>query len=593
MKKLILGAAVSAALFGNVAHAAIEFGGNGMPTAATLADSTVVFLAGASAQAELFDRALLDGTKESICKKGTVHKFMDPPSGSNQKAYLCELNTAANGSTTPNTNIPNLGRSNLLFYKRDEGGSGPGVYQIVTPAQIAFLDVTTNGSGCIATTPGLFASTRTCAYNKDTNRTLATPTFGVSDVNPQIFTVGGENAPASTKPATPPNPSPTTYQIIPGPAQVFGVTVTTKLRNALQQAQFPSTSACNPVNAGYTDLAGTAADTADSEGCMPNLNSDMIAAIFAAYPAPASPLVAGVSAPAFGAGKIHQWTQIKTGPSTDLFTQTIAANKPANAKVHICSRTQGSGTKAQFGVKFLNTVCSANGAKMVSHADHSAIGEVGQSFFLAGPIANPEGKMRPMVHAMASGGGNSECMDELNSGAANTAGSFAPGSAYGAPGATAVRWAIGYNSLDKNSSLSAGYRFVKIDGVSPTLENVAAGLYPDWVEGTFQYNVNVLKDASLKALVVEMISSFGTPSVISFVNTSAGTQTFGTTGFLAIPNSTHPAPANGFVNLASPVNPLSHALFPATAGNATNDCRNPIIYSNNPANNTQGLQLKP
>ncbi|MDD2722740.1 MAG: hypothetical protein PHH59_01785 [Methylovulum sp.] len=594
MKKILLGAAISAALFGGVANAAITFDPKtNMPTAATLADTQVVYLSGSSAQAELFDRSLLVGTSESICKLGTVHKFMDPPSGSNQLVYLCALNTAANGSATPNTRIPStITKSNILLFKRNEGGSVFGISPIITPAAIAFLNVTTNTSPCTVIAPGLFASTRTCAYSKDTNRTLATPTFGVSDVNPQSFTVAGENAPAGTVPAAPPGPTPSTYQVVSGPATVFGLAVTTKLRKALQQAQFAANSTCNPTNAGYKDLAGNAKDTADSELCMPNLNSDTIAAIFAAYTAPFSPLVANVSAPALGAGKIHQWTQIKTGAATNLFDQTISANKPANAKVHICSRTIGSGTRAQFGIKFLNNTCSLYSSKVVSHADHTAIGEPGQSFFKAGPIANPESLLRPMVHAMASGGGLEECLNELDNGSANTAGSFAPGEAYGAPGATAVRWAIGFHSLDKNASLSSNFRFIKIDGVSPSLDKVAAGRYPDWVEGTFQYNVKTLPSSGVKDLVLEMIRSFGTPSVVSFVNKSSGTHTWGTSGFLAVPNAAHAAPLNGLVNLAAPVNPLSHAIFPGTGAQATNDCRNPLIYSTSPNNNLQGLQIK-
>jgi hypothetical protein len=105
------------------------------------------------------------------------------------------------------------------------------------------------------------------------------------------------------------------------------------------------------------------------------------------------------------------------------------------------------------------------------------------------------------------------------------------------------------------------------------------------------------KFSFIKKLVLEMISSFGTPSVVSFVNggstgtSGAATHPWGISGFLAVPNSVHPALINGTVNLAAPVNPLSHAVFPGTGGQATNNCRNPLIYNNNPANNNQGLQL--
>ncbi|MDD5273906.1 MAG: hypothetical protein PHU14_14470 [Methylovulum sp.] len=591
MKKILLGAAISAALFGGAAQATITFNGNNLPDAATLADTTVVYLSGSSAQSALIERGLTVGTNEGVCRAGTVHKFME--STGNQLAYICELNTAANGSSAPDTNIPaSITTSNLLVYKRNAGGSGKGVVPIVAPAQIEFLNLTSNPTPCTSASSSVFASVKTCAYNVTSNAEFHIPTFGLSDTNPQIFTVASENAPVGTVPGTPPNPTPTTYQIVPGPAVAFGVATTTKLRNALQEAQFPATSVCNPTNAGYTDLSGNQADTADSLACMPNLNRNTIAALFAAYPTPVSPLVANVSAPALGAGKINQWSQFKVGTS-DLYNHTSAANKPGSAKVHICSRTIGSGTKAQFGIKFLGNVCTSFGSKVVQHADHSAIAEPGQSNYKAGPIANPEKLLRPMVHAMASGGDLNECLNELDSGAANTSGNFAPGTAYGAAGATAVRWAVGFLSLDQNATLSNSYRFVKIDGVAPTLANVANGTYPDWVEGTFQYNVNQLSNASLKAMVLELISSFGTPSVLSYVNANTSTHTFGTSGFLAVPNTTHPASGTGLVNLAAPVNPLSHAIFPGTSGQATNDCRAPIIYSNNPANNVQGLQLVP
>ncbi|MFZ2450926.1 MAG: hypothetical protein WAW36_10445 [Methylovulum miyakonense] len=595
MKKILLGAAVSAALFGGVAQAAITFNANNMPDAVTLNDTTIVYLSGSSALSDLIERGLTVGSNEGVCKAGTIHKFVDlGTGGNNQQAYICALNTAANGSLTPNTAIPaGITKSNLLVYKRNEGGSGKGVVPIVKPAQIAFLNVTTNPTPCTTATSTTFASVKTCDYNSSTNATFATPTFGLSDVNPQIFSVGTENAPVGTTPPLPPGPTSSTYQIIPAPGAVFGIIATTKLRNALQQAQFPAASTCNPTNAGYKDVAGTGVDTADSLACMPNLNSDQIADLFAGYPTPVSPLKANISAPAAGAGKIHQWTQLKTSAFTNLFDQTVVKNKPANAKVHICSRTVGSGTKAQFGVKFLNNGCSSGSSKMVQHFDHSAYAEPGQANYKAfNPInTTVESALRPVVHAMASGGGLAECMDELDSGAANSAGSFAPASAYGAPGATAVRWAIGIQSLDKNADLSKNYRFIKVDGVAPILKTVVNGKYPDWVEATFQYNVNTLPSGALRNLVLEIVSSFTTPSVISFVNTKTGTHTFGTSGVIAVPNSIHPALVNGTVDLAKPVNPLSHAVFPGTGAQATNNCRNPLIYSNNPNNNNQGLQL--
>jgi hypothetical protein len=538
------------------------------------------------------------GTKEGVCLANSVYKFNE--ASGDQVAYICQLNTAANGSVAANSKIPaGITTSNLLVYKRNAGGSIQGVAPVVpnnvsTPiAPIAFLNLTSNSGTC--TVPSVspssaFKNVITCPYDKTANAEFQVPTFGISDVNPQIFTIASENSPAGTVPAIPGAPSNTTYQIVPGPAVTFGVVVTTKLRNALQEAQFDSTSTCNPTNAGYTDLSGTAVDTADSDACMPNLSRGTLATIFAASPAPVTPLIANVNAPALGAGKIKDWSQLKVG-TTDLYNNADAANKPGSAKVHICSRTIGSGTKAQFGLKFLGNVCNSFGSKVVQNADYLGTSEPGQVGYNATVV--PETALRPMVHAMSTGGGLSECLNELDSGAANSAGNFAPGTAYGAAGATAVRWAIGFVSLDNNATQSNAYRFIKIDGAAPTLANVANGTYPDWVEGTFQYNTNVLPAGNLRNLALAMMTSFTTPSVLSYVNANAATQTFGVSGFLTAPSVTYPASATGKVDPTAPVNPLSYAINPTTGGNATNDCRTPAVFNRSGSvnNNTQGLQI--
>jgi hypothetical protein len=565
MKKLLLGAAIATALIGNVANAAIIVNANGTPTAGTMSATTQIFLSGSSALQELVERSLLDGTANAICKKGTVRKYVDTGSnGSDQAAYLCELNAGANQNPVLKTLSTHNGwKPNLLLYKRNSGGSLTGIIPVANSLATEFLNISSNKGVCKPQPAGLFAATVKCDYSA-TNNVKTVPTFGLSDVNPKIFTVAGENAPAGT-PAIK-----TGFKTVPSVAQVFGVVVTTKLRNALQQAQFSLSSPCNPKNAGYKPAI------AESAACTPNLQSDQIAAIVAAEPAPTAPL----TLPVKGAGKLHDWTQIKIGDS-NLFANTIAANKPSKSKVHICSRTIGSGTKAQFGVRFLGNVCNAAGSKIVQNADYNGISESTQPDFKSTPV--PETAIRPMVHAMASSGGLAECLTELDSGTGSSGGSF-DGSKY-----AGSRWAIGFQSLDKNATRSAAYRFIKVDGVLPTLQNVVNGRYHDWVEAVYVYRSNLAGDTL--TLVNEAINSFGKPSVLSFVNASAAKHSFGTSGFMAVPNAKHPAPLNGKLNFASPVNPLSYAIYPGTGANASDNCRNPLVYSTNPANNTQGLQL--
>lgn len=624
MKKVLLGAAISAALFGGAAQATIALDPTtNLPTADTLNNSTVIYASGSSAQSNLVETALKGtGTSADVCLAGSVYKFVDNGGNSDQTAYLCLLNTVANGSSTPNTNIPtSITTPNLLLYKRNAGGSIYGIAPIAgsngsaNPQPIDFLNIVNNttaidasGAPC-SQNPGSkgFVNVLTCTYTKGgVNSTTATPTFGVADVNPSIFNTASQNAlinaPGLQVDGTFPAPSSNGYLAVPGPAVVFGVGVTLKMRNALQAVYFGAASVCNPANANY-------AASAELDACMPSMSRNQVAAIFSAYTAPVAPLVANINAPAAGSGKIVSWKQLGISTS-NLYDKTTGTNKPGSDRVHICSRTVGSGTKAQFGAVFLRNACDANAATVVNNADHAGINEANQYGFTytPGPFATPETTfpLRPMVHAMSAAGDLEECMNDLDLGLADTVGNFTPGSAYGATGPAAVRWAMAFQSLDKNASRAKNYRFIKIDGVAPTLANVANGTYPDWVEGTFTYNIAQLatQDAAnpgTKALTLQLISSFTNPSVLSVVDAANGAHGFGLSGFLASPNPTNAwAKIDGTVNVAAPVNPLSYSWFyPANASasvvanNATDDCRVPTIYSNNKAYGSNGTTVYP
>jgi hypothetical protein len=266
--------------------------------------------------------------------------------------------------------------------------------------------------------------------------------------------------------------------------------------------------------------------------------------------------------------------------------------------VHICSRTIGSGTKAQFGVKFLKNGCltpssvkagtTTAALPIVGHLDHIALGEVGEAGYVAtgwtaGASAVEAGMATaPMVHAMATGGGVLECLDELDQGVITTAGSFTAGTAYGSTADEATRWAIGFSGTDTNANNAKNARFIKINGAAPTLANVVNGTYPDWVEATFQTNKKYLAGVEAKAIgtsamVDALITAFTTPSVLSYVNTSVANQPFGLTGFLTAPSSANHALLNGTLNTASPVNAYSYATN-AGAVSPTDDCRNPMVY---------------
>jgi len=618
MKKLLLGAAVSAALFGAEVYAAAAplpvkdpvsnlpfFASNNAP-GLTLAGNTtaVLYLAGSSALNTVIETALLDTTANSVCVSGTVVKYQDAAtSGSDQAAYFCKLNTA--NTAVKNYASANGNVSNLLLYKRSNGGSLYGVTGVIKGSKFEFLNLTTTnttavtvngasatGCGLLSTTTsivaGKFYRTYNCAYSANTaspaiNVNVA-PSFGVADVSTNLFTAVSENAPHGTAVF-----SQTGISVVPGTAQTFGIAVTTSLRNALQEAQFGHGSAC------------IGAETA---ACMPSLTKGQLAQIFAGY-VPTS--TGGTQLAAAGAGKIADWTQFKVG-SSDLYN--YASSKPTHSNLHICGRTIGSGTKAVAGAVLLGNACkTATTAGVVQtetlatavtplaenniiarNYDYRGVSEVGQLDY--NPAAQAESVARATVHAMAATGDEVECLDELGSGDQTllSAGAFAPGTFYGSTPVDAQRWAIGYISLDRAAKdASKNYRIIKIDGFEPTLQNVANGAYPLWAEAIYLYK-------TANGLVSEMINSFTKPAVIGAVNAKVSSFPWGLSGGMSIPNDTTPNYANtdGTVNTAAPVNPLSYSIYPGTGTSATDDCRNPLVFTNsNEAPSKEAISLVP
>jgi len=527
MKNVVLGAAVAAALFGGAAQADVTLDGNGK-VVVTPANTYEIYLSGASAALDYIEHLSTSTTvaaAERMCDSTKpVFKFKDNGSGKDQDAYLCTLNPL-------NPQLVGLagGKSNLMIYKRSKGGSAYGVSPIIAEAKggsaaIEFLNV--DPSICSVPSPAPAAgvlSTSTCAYSESTVGQYQTkvPDFGISDVDPEQFR--GANTPSGFSGVSASDVNFLNVESAGG--QVFGIGATLKFRNALQEAQFGVGDAC----------VGS-----ETEACMPNLTRDQIASIMT--------------------GKIDSWQDLKIGTS-NVFANASAAYKPSGFtghRVHICTRTDGSGTKAQMGINFLNYPCAS--AATAPKAGNTSVPEV---------VAETK------VHAMSSSGTVSECMGELDSGS-NTIGS-AFNNTYG------IRWAIGIQGMEKNASRSEDWRFVKIDGIAPTLENVAKGKYHDWAELTFQYNKTHAFDAGEKAIVDEFIKAASNPAVIVTLN-ATNNHSFGQSGYLASPKNYTPD-TNGVFAASYPVNPYSHA----TSSQSVNNCRVPAVYD---LGASRGIQLQ-
>lgn len=538
MKKLVLGAAIATALTATAAQAAITVDANGVPVI-NPADTNILYLSGASAAEKFIEKVITDTSVPAVDKicdtSKKMYKFQDTDATS-QYAYLCER-------ATTNPSVPS-NKANILIYKRSAGGSAFGVSPIVAEANgdtasatIEFLKIS---SACTVTTAaGVGALTKvSCAYDPAdaTKHTKHIADFGISDVDPGQFS--GNNAPIDSSTGSP-YESVTAADVAKltvksASALTFGVPVTKNLYFALQAAQ---------KSTGVVPATCVVGD--ETEACMPSLSSAQVASIHA--------------------GTVVDWNQLKVG-TVGLYdwvntpANGATAYLPGASYVHTCRRENGSGTQAQSNIKFLADPCTAAAAGTPPAVDVASLG--------AG-----EGEGLPMVHENNSSGNVDICLNELQDGT-NASNSF--DNTYG------VRWAVGIQSMEKSTAAATKYRFVKLDGVAPTLVNVVKGKYRDWAENTFQYSnthvfsTNSTENTALKALTNAVIKSAGAPEVMAALN-NGFTHTFTTAkgAYLAVPTNYDPQPNGAFLS-TRPVNPFSHATNSVSVDN----CRVPSIYNN-------------
>ena len=138
-------------------------------------------------------------------------------------------------------------------------------------------------------------------------------------------------------------------------------------------------------------------------------------------------------------------------------------------------------------------------------------------------------------------------------------------------------WGIGYQSTEKNATLSEAYRFVKIDGYAPTLENVHSGNYYDFVQSTLQrrgdntFNSSITTfgaDSDVVAMFNEIADVLGQASQLVSINAGAKFQhPWGQGGWLANPETTGNA-ADDILSLSNPVNAVVHSQ--------NNSCQAPL-----------------
>lgn len=408
------------------------------------------------------------------------------------------------------TNLTTVSNPYLVIQK-SEGGSIEGVNGAsgVNPTYLDLASLST-ATTCAAAVNSI----STCTGHTATNKVVASE-LNFSDVEPDLFRSALNGSFAGV--------SPSTSAVA---TQVFGVVVNTKLRNALQKQQ---------ITVGTIPATCVVGD--ETEACMPSLSSAQLASIFAT-------------------GHTQNWAQFKHGTlSTDnLYSGANAADLPqaTKAAIHVCTRTAGSGTWALFNAKFQNAPCNGGIDQAIQTASTQTIGT--------------ESGLNKVVHSLKGSGDVEHCLQDLNDGLNVSATStFKTAGAYPFSGA---RWAIGVMGAERNATGSLKYRFIKIDGYAPSLQNVATGKYKYWGE---LVSVGSSTDVTANFL----LNTMQDPAKI--VNLDV-TGTWGSlTGYMGVamnPVLANRASTSALFDPLKPVNPYTHEVG---AGGSLNHCRVPSV----------------
>lgn len=460
----------------------------------TQAANLTLYISGGAAQDPAFDSFI-----EALALPGSFDVYYDNASASNPgsryRAYFF---------TTNNTRIPGLSTGatpvNVLIYKRSFGGAGYGVIPLLdTSYQVKQLDIKQAGAVSPKAAGEAFYRVSGTALQNTTSDA------GITGVNPELFAGINYPTPASGDPAFPSvdvSKSSNTLTVVPAGGLTYGIAVTLDLYKVLQAAQIAT----------GTLPASTQIGDYIHEASIPNLSRAFVASLLS--------------------GKIKTWDDvhviderpIATGATkgTDLGTLTSFANQAgvaaplSNGKnlVAVGNRNKGAAVGAAFSAVFLNAPGTANAFNPATSPGNPANG--------------------PLV-AQAPGASQQEALltDWQNGGNAST---------YNTDGGK--HWGLAQQSTDWNSSGALGrdpakpYRYVRIDGYAPTLQNVASGHYPVWSEQTIQWRNPANGGPSGDKLVIlqKIADDVGNPAAAAAVNAKIVT-TFGPTGLFAVSTS--------------------------------------------------------
>jgi hypothetical protein len=347
--------------------------------------------------------------------------------GGDVRLFFCRTRTGAGA-------VPGIAADQkVAFHKSSVSGSGSGVGPLIQRTPVEFLNV----AEIRAHFDERCAPERRTAHPADGALTAYTeyecanpvpdrevPDAGISDVEPRFFLNAYHLAADAIGVLSVHNAN----------AFIFGIPVNLRLRNALQAARFAADDPCHPANPHYLESVpggqGARVPRGESEQCMPSLSRAQLAGIFS--------------------GRLTAWSQIVNPQGIALAAKgarngQVAAppgvQAPSDDRVYVCRRVDTSGTQAAYEMFFLNGRCAEGVRPFVASGTNVFLGSV------SGDVKS--------------------CLTQLDQ--RNV-------------------WAVGILSTDSVESLKSDrWRFIKMDGVAPTLLNTFNGRWPFFVEQSYQW----------------------------------------------------------------------------------------------------------
>jgi hypothetical protein len=479
-----------------------------------------LYISGSSAQDEALENLIrlpsgIAGAP-ALCAPNSLDIYRGTVAGTANRVFYCRTSR----------DVPGVAAGLRLAIYKSSGGSGEGVTPVSGSTPLPFLDLAKlpPGAGCQHGQP-VKGTADLAAYTNHTGcdgaSKLVRPRAGLSDVNPEL--VGTVTGALTVRPQN---------QI------VWGLPVSKNLRNALQTIQ-----GLVPSTVPHDD------PLRDSEASMPSLARAQVAALFS--------------------GAIRSWDQFYDSNGTPLTRSSLLAPGPprdpdasgaspgayrpdpaTGSPVYVCRRIATSGTQAAYEVHYLRARCESDAMPFLAPND-------GSNLNTGGDVARLVRIPRPAGSVFA-GVGTADVRDCLDAHAQFN------------------RWAVGLLSTENvGNNGNRKFRYVKVDGVAPTLLNAYLGRWPHVTEQSMQWRKSFdpsLTTTSEGRVLAFLSTNLGLPRVLSALN-SGFVHSWGQGGYLAPATSGFAAPNPPVTADALRLNPVGGLSLSL---GRLDDCHEPV-----------------